>query len=76
MDGSLCPLLSTVPISPFSFIPAWLANRTTILPSFGQWLEKAFQPVMPVIGNPARPPSEKTLPKRLAKRFVISTSES
>ena len=49
---------------------------TTIFPSFGQWLVKAPQPVCPVNGKPAAPPSGKTPLYRRANRLVISNDES
>ncbi len=51
-----CPSLFTVPTLPELSTPTCGAKSKIILPSLGQWLLNACQPVLPVNGKPASPP--------------------
>lgn len=56
-ENSVYPSLLTYPTIPSLETPTWGANKTTIFPSFIEWLLNAPHPVYPVNGKPAKPAS-------------------
>ena len=72
----LCPCLVISPTLPSLSIATCGAKSTTMFPSSGTCVVKAFQPAFPTKGIPARPLSGKISPHLLKNKSVKSSSGS